>query len=80
MLMVALIAENADRSGLPHKRRELVDFLAGLRRLQVRGVNLVQQVEFAAAPGQPALLWRSKPPQVQVGDAAIAETCGKLVL
>jgi hypothetical protein len=35
MRMIALVAENADRAGLLHQRREFVEFFAGLRRLQV---------------------------------------------
>jgi hypothetical protein len=80
VLMIALIAEDADRPGLFNERREFVDFLAGLRRFQMRCVDVVQHIELAAAPGQPALLRRPKPAQVQVGNAAVVEARGEMVL
>ena len=46
--MIALVAENAHRAGLLDQRREFVEFLARLRRLQVSGVDIVQRVELAA--------------------------------
>ena len=36
MRMVALITENADRTGLVHQRRQLVELLLCLRRIQMR--------------------------------------------
>jgi hypothetical protein len=39
--VIALVTENADRAGFSDQRRQLVEFLAGLRRLQVRGIDLV---------------------------------------
>src|SRR5882724_2625531 len=47
--VVALVAENADRAGLVHQRRQLVEFLPGLRGFQMRRIDFVQQIEFAAA-------------------------------
>src|SRR5438874_328653 len=36
MSVVALVAENADRAGFFHQRRQLVEFLPGPRVLQMR--------------------------------------------
>src|SRR3954466_13878094 len=58
MGMVALIAENAHRTRLLHQRRQLVELLLGLRRLQMRRIDLVQQTELAAARGLAAALRR----------------------
>ena len=40
--VIALVAEDADRAGFLHQRRQLVEFLFCLRRLQMRGIDLVQ--------------------------------------
>ena len=39
MLVIALVAENADRPGFLDQRRQLVEFFLGLRRLQVRRID-----------------------------------------
>src|SRR5215213_10024507 len=49
--VIALVAENADRACLLDQGGEFVELLLGLRRLQVFGVDLVQQVELSAARG-----------------------------
>src|SRR3979411_612737 len=48
MAVVALVAENADRAGFFHQRRQLVELLPGLCGLQMRRINFVQQYKFAA--------------------------------
>ena len=78
--VIAFVAEDADRPGLPHQRRQLVEFLSCLRRLQVFGVDPVQHLEFPAARGQAALFRRAEPAQVKVGDAALVEARCELVL
>ena len=73
MGMVALIAEDAHRTRLVHQRRQLVEFLLRLRRLQMRRIDLVQQTELAAARRLPAALRRPEAFQMQVGNAALIE-------
>src|SRR3954463_15739390 len=51
MGMVALITENAHRTRFLHQRRQFVELLLRLRRLQMRRIDLVQQTELAAARG-----------------------------
>jgi len=41
MLVIALVAENADRPGFLDQRRQLVELFPGLRRLQVRRIDFV---------------------------------------
>jgi len=80
MAVIALVAENADRAGFCHQRRQFVEFFPGLRRLQMFGVNLVQHVEPAAACGLAALFRGAKPTQMQIGNAARIEPGPELVL
>src|SRR5207249_526368 len=48
MSVVALVAEDADRSRFLHQRRQLVEFFLCLRRLQVLRIDPVQRIERAA--------------------------------
>src|SRR5437764_8805461 len=73
MSVIALITENADRTGLVHQRRQLVELLLRLRRLQVRRIDLVQQVELAAARRLAAALRCPEALEVQIGNAAFVE-------
>jgi len=63
-------------SPAPTARRVLLS----LWRLQVFGVDPVQRVELAAARGEPAVLRGAEPAQVQIGNAALVEAGGELVL
>src|ERR1700759_1208459 len=54
VLVVALIAEQADRAALLHQGRQLVEAFLGLWRLQVLGENLLQRRIIAAARGEAA--------------------------
>jgi len=74
MLMVALVAEDADRAGLPDQRRQLVELLFGLRRLQMLRIDLVQQFELAAARGLAAVLGRAEPAQMQICNTALVQS------
>src|ERR1700722_8528364 len=40
MLMIALVAEDADRAGLLDQRRQLVEFLPSLRRFEMLRIDL----------------------------------------
>src|SRR6185295_562495 len=80
MGVVALITENAHRTGLVHQRRQLVELLLGLRRLQMRRIDLVQQTELAAARRLATALRRSEALQMQIGNAAFVEAGRKLIL
>src|SRR3954463_10990066 len=80
MGVVALIAENAHRTRLLHQRRQLVELLLGLRRLQMRRIDLVQQTEFAAARGLATTLRCSEALQMQIGNAALIEAGCELIL
>src|ERR1700733_12276666 len=46
--VIALVAEDADRSGFLDQRRQFVEFFLGLRCLQMRRIDSVQRVELAA--------------------------------
>src|SRR6478672_6454377 len=78
--VISLVTEDADRAGFLHKRGEFVEFFPGLRLLQVRGIDPVQGVEFAAARSLAAFLRRAEPAQMQVGNAPLVKPGGKLVL
>src|SRR5437763_541070 len=80
MGVVALITENTYRSGLLHQRRQLVELLPGLRRLEMRRIDLVQQTELAATRRLTAALRRPQVLQVQIGNAALVETRCELIL
>src|SRR3954466_3053275 len=80
MGMVALVTENAHRTRFVHQRRQLVELLLRLRRLQMRRVDPVQQTEFAAARGLAAALRRPEPLEVQIGNAALIKAGCQLIL
>src|SRR4051794_23761299 len=80
MGMVTLITENAHRTRLLHQRRQLVELLLGLRRLQMRRIDLVQQTELAAARGLAAALRRPEALEVKIGNAALVEAGCELIL
>src|SRR6185369_586982 len=80
MGVVALITENAHRTGLVHQRRQLVELLLGLRRLQMRRIDLVQQTELAAARRLATALRRSEALEVQIGNTALVEAGCELIL
>ena len=69
--VIALVAENTDRPGFFDQRRQLVEFFPRLRCLQMRRVDLVQGVEFAAACGVATVLRRAESAQMQIGNAAL---------
>ena len=64
--MIALVAENADRSGFLDQRGELVEFFPRLRRLQMFRVDLVERLEFAPARGFAPFLRCAEPAQMQI--------------
>jgi PhzF family phenazine biosynthesis protein len=64
--MIALVAEDTDRSGFLHQRRQFVEFFFGLRRLQMLRIDLVQRLELAAARGVAAVLRGAEPAQMQI--------------
>src|SRR6187549_2288229 len=80
MGVVALITENAYRTRLVDQRRQLVELLPGLRCLQVGRIDLVQQAELTAARRLAAALRRAEALQMQIGNAALFDTCRELVL
>src|SRR5436309_3853635 len=78
--MVALITEDAHRPRLVHQRRQLVELLLRLRRLQMRRIDLVQQAELAAARRLTAALRCPEALEMQIGNAALIETGRELIL
>ena len=81
MVVVALVAEKADARPDLHQRREFVELFPGLRRLQVLRID--PAAAFSNSPlraASAALLRRAEPAQMQVGDAALIEAGGELVL
>src|SRR3979490_154578 len=66
MLVIALVAEDADRPGFPDQRRQLIEFFPGLRCLEVFRIDLVQRIELAAARGLAAVLRSAEPAQMQI--------------
>jgi hypothetical protein len=80
MPVVALVAEDADGTGLLHQRRKLVEFFFRPRRLEMPGIDLVKRVELTGARGQTAVLWRTEPAQMHIGNAAFVEAGSELAL
>src|SRR5436309_4987432 len=78
--MVALITEDAHRPRLVHQRRQLVELLLRLRRLQMRRIDLVQQAELPAARRLTAALRRPEALQMQIGDTTLVEAGSELIL
>src|SRR5438132_14006729 len=77
--VIALVAENADRAGLVDQCRQLVELLFGLRGLQMRRIDFVQQIELAAARRLAAAFRRAQSLQVQIGNAAFVEAGRELI-
>jgi hypothetical protein len=80
---VAFVAQEAQRSARScdrgfRQRRQLVEFVLRLRGLQVALENAQHLVGMTAARCEPALFGRAEPLQVQIADAALIESRGKL--
>jgi hypothetical protein len=77
---VALVAQQAEAPAGFGQRRERVELLARLGRLEMLLEDAKQLAALAGARGEPALLRRAERAQVQVADAALVEPGGELAL
>jgi hypothetical protein len=80
MAVVALVAEDADRSRGFDQRGKLVELLLGLHGLEVPCVDLLQSLVIAGAGREPAFFRRAEPAQMHIANAAFVEPRGKLAL